>query len=393
MNSILQSRKILCALGLGTAFSLLGDATLYAVLSTHTEEAGITLAAVGILLGVNRAIRLLSNGVAGWLYDQLSQRKLFVLGLGIGAFSTACYALSKGLWLLFFGRVVWGIAWSLIWVGGGTILLNISEESERGRLTGFYQTWFFLGAGTGAFLGGLLTDLIGYSSTLWILSAMQALSIGLVWCLLPSIPRNVHDPAFDPGSRSVRSLLSKDFGMTIALQGLNRFCISGVLMSTLGLVVKERVISPNMLIGAATLTGLLIAGRTVVSMAVAPLAGFLSDRWGTRWRVMTFSLFVGCFAMLFLSFSSASLIVAGVLGGAVIASAVQSLSITLTGDLVEAAHRGKALSILHTFGDLGSAIGPPCAYALLFRLGLNGMYLVCAGFFGLACVLVAIYKS
>ncbi|MCP4404079.1 MAG: MFS transporter, partial [bacterium] len=206
MNDTRQSRKILHAIGLGTAFSLMGDATLYAVLPTHTEEAGITLAAVGILLGVNRAIRLLSNSVAGWLYDRVSQRKLFVLGLGVGAFSTACYAMSKGLWLLFFGRIAWGIAWSLIWVGGGTISLNISRESDRGRLTGFYQAWFFLGAGTGAFLGGILTDLVGYYSTLRILSCMQAVSVVLVWFLLPPIPKDVPGSAIrDHNSRSVRS--------------------------------------------------------------------------------------------------------------------------------------------------------------------------------------------
>jgi MFS family permease len=214
----------------------------------------------------------------------------------------------------------------------------------------------------------------------------------LVWLLLPPIPKDVPGSALNQDSRSVRSLLNKDFGMTITLQGINRFCISGGLMSTLGLLVKDRITSPNMLIGAATITGLLIAGRTVVSMTVAPLVGHLSDRSGNRWRVMLFSLFLGCLAMLFLCLKSPIFILVGVLCGAVIASAVQSLTITLTGDLVDAAHRGKALSILHTVGDLGSAIGPPCAYAFLFHIGLNGMYLVCAGLFGLACVLVVLHK-
>jgi Na+/melibiose symporter-like transporter len=63
-------QKILFALGLGTAFSLFGDTTMYAVLPTHTAEAGITLVMVGILLGVNRAVRLVFNGVAGWCYDR-----------------------------------------------------------------------------------------------------------------------------------------------------------------------------------------------------------------------------------------------------------------------------------------------------------------------------------
>ena len=48
-------------LGLGTALSLMGDATLYTVLPTHTAEAGIPLSSVGIMLGINRAVRILLN--------------------------------------------------------------------------------------------------------------------------------------------------------------------------------------------------------------------------------------------------------------------------------------------------------------------------------------------
>ena len=75
------------------------------------------------------------------------------------------------------------------------------------------------------------------------------------------------------------------------------------------------------------------------------------------------------------------LIILGILGSAVIASAVQALVIALTGDLVSPDQRGKAIGILHTVGDLGSAIGPPCAYALLPVIGLTGVYLLCAGLF------------
>ena len=129
---------------------------------------------VGILLGVNRAVRLVFNGVAGWCYDRMSQRGLFLGGLTLGAVSTACCAAAYQFWLLFVGRALWGVAWSLIWIGGGVILLNLADASERGRWTGWYQTWFFLGIGTGAFVGGMLTDLVGYHPTLWIISVTQA---------------------------------------------------------------------------------------------------------------------------------------------------------------------------------------------------------------------------
>ncbi len=81
--------KVLLPLGLGTALSLMGDATLYTVLPTHAAEAGIALAAVGIILSANRFIRLFLNGPAGYAYDRSPRRRLFIPALFIGALSTA----------------------------------------------------------------------------------------------------------------------------------------------------------------------------------------------------------------------------------------------------------------------------------------------------------------
>ena len=351
---------------------------MYAVLPTHTVEAGITLTMVGILLGVNRAVRLVFNGVAGWCYDRMSQRGLFLGGLTLGAVSTACCAAAYQFWLLFVGRALWGVAWSLIWIGGGVILLNLADASERGRWTGWYQTWFFLGIGTGSFVGGMLTDLVGYHPTLWIISVTQAVSIVVVALFLPAIPQRKPVKGAHSSLKTLTTFFTYNFGVAILLQGINRFCIPGMLAATLGLLVKERLISPQFVLGAATVTGLLIAGRTVLSMAVAPLAGHLSDRLKSRWSVLSFAFLIGIGAMLLLTFQIAILIIVGFLCSAVITSSVQSLTITLTGDLVADEHRGKAISVLHTMGDLGSALGPPCAYTLLVYIGLSGVYLLCA---------------
>ena len=80
-------------MGLGTALSLVGDSTLYTVLPTHTADAGIALASVGVLLGVNRAVRLLFNGAAGVAYDRWPRRRLFVLALFVGLAS--CQVVQK----------------------------------------------------------------------------------------------------------------------------------------------------------------------------------------------------------------------------------------------------------------------------------------------------------
>ena len=106
--------RVLFPLGLGTALSLMGDATMYTVLPTHTVDAGVVLGSVGIILGINRGVRLLTNGLAGLAYDRWPRRRLFITALFIGAISTMVYAATVGFWPLFFGRLLWGVAWSNI---------------------------------------------------------------------------------------------------------------------------------------------------------------------------------------------------------------------------------------------------------------------------------------
>ena len=56
-------------IGIGLGLSLLGDATLYAVLPSANiaVQAGVSLAMVGLILGVNRLVRIVFNSPAGWL--------------------------------------------------------------------------------------------------------------------------------------------------------------------------------------------------------------------------------------------------------------------------------------------------------------------------------------
>ena len=93
-----SERRVMTPMGLALALSLLGDATLYTVLPTHTAQAGIALASVGIILSVNRAVRLLINTPVGLAYDRWPRRWIFVPAATIGVLSTALYALSPGSW-------------------------------------------------------------------------------------------------------------------------------------------------------------------------------------------------------------------------------------------------------------------------------------------------------
>ena len=389
-HPVINPARVLFPLGLGTALSLMGDATLYVVLPTHASDAGITLAAVGIILSANRFIRLFLNGPAGYAYDRYRRRRLFIPALFIGALSTAIYAASSGFWPLLAGRLIWGLAWSGIWVGGATIILDVTKNRDRGRWTGLYQTWFFLGAALGAFAGGLLTDRLGYSTAMWIGAAVTAFGGLVAMIYLPetrSPGKKAHSsPQENP---SVKWRPKGEFLGVISLNGINRFITAGVLAATIALLVQDQLNINNIVIGVASVTGILFGLRTIISMFAAPMAGSLSDRIGNRWGVIIGGLVIGSIGMILMVRSDPITILIGVCLTAVASGSVQALVTTRTGDMFNKAQRGKAIGVLHTAGDLGSALGPITAYALLRWITLSDLYILCAVLFAVAAVLAS----
>ena len=214
--------RVLVPVGLGTGLSLMGDSSLYTVLPTHVAEAGVPLATVGILLSANRFIRLVLNVPAGMAYDRWPRRPLFVAALFIGAASTAIYALTQGFWPLFIGRLLWGLAWVGIWVGGNTIILDLSRQDNRGRWVGVYQISFFLGASGGAILGGLLTDWLGYHQAMGFGASLTLLGAIVALLFLPET-RGFRPHGFKPDQTQANPLVKPT-----ASRGVNlRNCADG----------------------------------------------------------------------------------------------------------------------------------------------------------------------
>jgi MFS family permease len=417
--------RILLPVGLGTALSLIGDVSLYTVLPTYTAEAGVLLASVGILLSANRFIRLGTNGLVGWLCDRWSQPRVFVLALFLGALSTAVYAFTRGFWPLLAGRLLWGIAWSGIWIAGNGIVLNAAGIANRGRWVGYYHVAFFLGTSVGALLGGALTDWLGYHQAMAIAAGLALLGALIAWLFLPeevgdwrlevpnlqspmehrTIADGVSDnrrwdidqspisnlPTVEPAAMTRVNVA--EMASATALLGVSRLVVAGFMVSTLGLFLLERlgesVVVSGQTLGVATLTGLGLGLSTLLSMLAAAFLGNLSDRAHSRWRIAAAGLIPGIVGFGLMAWGTPVAILSGLLLTAVTSGSNQGLSTALIGDLSREATRGRWLGVLYTVGDLGSAIGPPLAYALIPFWGTPGIYwlsLVILAFMFLAAV-------
>ncbi len=398
--------RIILPLGIGTALSLMGDASMYAVLPTHTAVAGVTLVSVGILLSANRWVRLAANNVVGWLSDRQPKRQIFVAALFLGALSTAVYAFTSGFWPLLAGRLLWGIAWAGIWVAGNGIILTAAPLAVRGRWVGYYQISFFLGAATGAFLGGLLTDWLGYHQAMMVAAALSLLGALQAWVFVPkeigdqkTRPEPAEGLEIDSAISDRQSPISPpirwpELTSATAVLGVNRLVIAGIFVSTLGLYLAglwgESVEVYGRAIGVATLTGLALSANTLISMIFTPLIGSLSDRAGNRWQVVGGGLVPGIVGFGLLALSLPFSLLLGLPLTSITSSSNQGLSTALMGDLSGGKRHGRSLGALYTVGDLGSAIGPMLAFAVLPIWGISVLYSLNAVlFFGL--LVMALY--
>jgi MFS family permease len=102
---------------------------LYVVLPIFPEQFGLnSLWEVGILLAVNRFIRIPIHPFVQKFYSSFSTRQGLLVGLILTIISTLSYGvLNAFLWMLC-ARVVWGIAWAFLKQGGQLSIIDAAEN-------------------------------------------------------------------------------------------------------------------------------------------------------------------------------------------------------------------------------------------------------------------------
>ncbi len=274
----MKTQKKVVWVGGATAFSLLGDQTLYAVLPTYYLELGLMPWHVGILLSANRLVRVFINHWSERITRSYSPRLLFMVSLFGGALLTAAYALLTSFVLLLLARVLWGICWTFIRQIGLTTVSESTEERHVGRAMGLYSGLSRLGSVSGNFLGALGHDILGFTGVLWLLSGVSFLSLPLGGLARPK-EDEVRAKRADEGLQNPAPFRILLGGFAVGFVG------QGAILSTLGLVLRESIgegiVWSGIAIGVATLTGALMSMRWIADL-FAPWLGALSDRWGRR---------------------------------------------------------------------------------------------------------------
>lgn len=354
-----------------TALCLVGDSMLYVALPVHWEEFGLTsLWQAGVLLSVNRLVRLPLNPAVSRLYRRISARSGMLLAAALAAATTAGYGLAGSFAALIVLRALWGLAWTFLRLGAYFTVLTTADDSSQGRAMGMYNGLMRTGSLFGMLLGGVLADTWGTGLTCAFFASVSVLAVPLIWF---AVPRNAKGMAEEAAAgEDGYSLFSHRKVLSVLLIGTAvAFVYQGMLISTLSYLVKIRIPAGLdlgwALVGAASLGGVLQAVRWSWEPFLAPFFGWLSDhpRAGRKKTFIVSSL-IGAALFAFLPADM------GLLPWLLLLLLLQvtATALTTAGDAVAAdtaVRSGAKIKVITAYSvltDVGAAAGPAAAFAL-----------------------------
>lgn len=388
MNSPIDTnKKSVIVISLLTAACLLGDSMLYIVLPTHWQDLGLSsLWEVGVLLSVNRFIRLPLNPLVGWLYGKMNSRNGIIFAGILAACTTFSYSFIKGFMLWFVLRCIWGVAWTFLRLGAYFTILQVSSEHNRGHYMGMYNGLHRLGSLGGMLIGGFLADYYGIAVPSIVFGIMSFLAIPFAFRLLPC---SFHTEA--PTNKNLAGTLANSNVIWTLLTGLFIAMVyQGVFTATLSYLIQMHNSAPVLIlgtsVGAASLAGILQALRWGWEPWLAPWIGKISDGKYGRKNILMSALFLAAvlFALIPMVFPLEIwllLILVILLTATVLTTIIDTIACDVAFESPP-----KTFMTIYSFTiDIGAALGPLLGYTLNNWLGPYAIYwIIAAGLFILA---------
>ncbi|WP_348936542.1 MFS transporter [Bacillus sp. BS1807G30] len=369
-------QKQVVFISLITAFALIGDSMLYIVLPIYWREIGLSsIWEVGLLLSINRFIRIPLAPVVWWLYRYVPMKTGVLIAILLASVTTMLYGVS-GFWLLLICRCAWGLAWTLLRMSGMRLIAEM-DEGAQGHLTGLYNGLYRLGSLFGMLFGGIFASLIGFQSMTLVFGLLTLLGC-IFYVSLDEIENGKKTQVYQGMkekwfSRGVVKVLLTGMMVALIIQGLFASTLSHVIEAKTG---QHGFVLFGYVIGAAALSGGLQAIRWGWEPFVAPRTGRWFDGIVLKERMLCwmFLSFGG------LSFLGIMLKVSGwfllmLLLIQLMATIVTTFTDTLAFQKASAqTDKNRFLASYSFVQDMGAALGPLCGYTLIQFFGTNSVF-------------------
>jgi DHA1 family inner membrane transport protein len=349
--------------GLVIAIAMIGDTLLYVVLPLYHQDFGISLAMVGVLLSLNRWIRLLANSGVAAIGERVGPHALMVMAAIGSVISTTLYGLAENETVQIAARMLWGISFASLNLS--TLAYAVSDRANAGKRVGASRAAIGVVQAVSLVGGAWIALQVGPRSVFVIFGGLTLISL-VAALLLPRLPREIAERK--PFRLPVPHRL-EIWGFTLGFTG------DGVFLLTLSFLMKDSITW----LAPVLATAILLALRWLVEITTGPLGGWIGDRFGARRiSIANGTLLVSGFALIALDHE---------LLGALVVVMTRGMFNTLIPVLV--LERGKS-SVLSsqasysTWRDFGAAIGPLSAPWLFLNIPQAPLYGMLAAALGIS---------
>jgi MFS transporter, DHA1 family, multidrug resistance protein len=273
-NMTSKATPVFSALAL--AFASLGDAFLYPFLPVNSLLVGIPIAWVGVVLSINRFVRIVANTWLVNVFSRYGLRTVTAVAVCLALLSTTGYAFADSISFWLFCRVVWGLSFSAMRTGTLGYALG---QAKNGIAIGISRGLQEIGPVAALLLAPLL------------ITTLRPTSMFLVLALL-SLPALYFVSRLPVGNDKPDRTPSERFARLPSIQNSITFCssflIDGVVIVELGQLFLSSGWDMTSL-EATTLTAFCLGYRRICLMVTSPVGGWLADRIGFQ-RVFRWSL-------------------------------------------------------------------------------------------------------
>jgi len=411
-----ENRKwwTLAALSFALFMIMLDNTVVNVALPSIQRDLGIGISELEWIVtayALSFAVFLLTGGK---LADRYGRRRVFLIGLTTFTFSSLACGLAGSAGLLIGARAVQGVGAALMMPATLSIISAVFPARERGAAIGIWAGVSAMALAIGPLIGGVLTEKVNWNWIFYINVPVGILGIVAAFVLVPesrdmSAVQRLDLPGLITSAIAVFALTyalieANTYGWTSA-RILGLFALFAVALlafillerhqrapmldlslfkngtfagaNTVALMVSLAMFGvfffislfmQNILHYSAIKAGATFLPMTILIILVAPLAGAMSDRLGSRWLMSGGMTLVAGSLVIFAQLDQSSgfwNILPGLLIGGVGMAMTMSPMTSATLSAVSVDKAGVASGVLNTFRQVGGSLGIAIGGAIL----------------------------
>ncbi len=341
------------------AFSGIGDALLYPVLPIYGDSMGFSMFFIGLLLSVNRFVRILANTFIANVVNRLGMKKVLIGSSIAAALTTALYGLQSAAIVFLVARIAWGLSYSGLKIS--TLNYAAGATGKSGLAFGMSTGIKTLGVLFALYVGPTFIEFFGITNGFLAISIVSAIGIVLA-CMLPGEDKRLSEVRV----QTRKTFAPNSINLLVFILSIT---IDGILV----------VVLASLLRGAYFDTGSLLAGiafylllKRLSVLGLSFIGGF-----------MTFSVSPMRLFQVGVGFCIVGILMIGIgftITGIVLAFLFNALVITFSPLIAiqkqtEDQSSLQAISGVSTWWDLGAALGAFLGIYLIELVGSEYLFL------------------